>query len=161
VSKPEQISIDRIYIPAKRRRTVDAEVVKQIAESILEVGQETPISVRPDEDQHRYVLLDGLHRLEACRALGEPTILALVGSAGDVADDRPAYEVAADMQRQTMERLKKLRLEQEAARKAEASLPPIQSTQRTSSRTRTKKSDSKPKSLSDWIDGQERSGGRY
>jgi len=161
VSKPEHISIDRIHIPVKRRKSLDAEVVKRIAESILEVGQETPILVRPDEDQHRYVLLDGLHRLEACKALGETTILAMVGSAGDLADERPTYELTAEMQRQTMERLKRLRLEQEAARKTEAASPPINSAQHTSSRARTKRSDSKPKSLSEWIDGQERSGGRY
>ncbi len=161
MSNPEHISIDRIYVPVKRRKTLDAEVVKRIAESILEVGQETPISVRPDEDQHRYVLLDGLHRLEACKALGETTILALVGSADDRADERPTYELAAEMQRQTMERLKRLRLEQEAARKAEAALQPINSAPRTSSRARTKGSDSKPKSLSEWMEGQERSGGRY
>lgn len=161
VSKPEQISIDRIYVPVKRRKALDAEVVKGIAESILEVGQETPIAVRPDEDQHRYVLLDGLHRLEACKALGETTILALVGSAGDTASEKPTYELAAEMQRQTMERLKRLRLEQEAARKAEAAVQPTHSAQRTSPRTRTKESDSKRKSLSEWIERQERSGGRY
>ena len=160
MSKPEHISIDRIHVPVKRRKTLDAEAVKRIAESILEVGQETAILVRPGEDQHRYVLLDGLHRLEACKALGETTILALVGSAGDLADERPTYEVAAEMQRQTMERLKKLRLEQEAARKTEAASQP-NSAQRTSSKARTKGRDSKPKSLSDWIEGQERSGGRY
>ena len=125
VSKPEHIAIDRVYVPAIRRRTLDAEAVKRIAESILEVGQETPILVRPDEDQHRYVLLDGLHRLEACKALGETTISALVGSAGDPADEKPTYEVAAELQRQTMERLKKLRLEQEAAQKTEAVMQPL------------------------------------
>ena len=161
VSKPEPISIDRIYVPVKRRRNLDAEAVRRIAESILEVGQEAPILVRPDEDQHRYVLLDGLHRLEACKALGETTISAFVGSAGDVADDKPTYEVAAEMQRQTMDRLKKLRLEQDAARKTEAASPPTHSAQRTSSPARTKRSDSKPKSLSEWIERQERSGGRY
>ena len=145
MSKPEHISIDRIHIPVKRRKTVDAEVVKRIAESILEVGQETPILVRPDEDAHRYVLLDGLHRLEACKALGETTILALVGSAGDRADERPTYEPAAEMQRQTMERLKRLRLEQEAARKTEAASQPINSAQRTSSRARTKGSIPNPR----------------
>jgi len=161
VSKPEHIAIDQIYVPVKRRRALDAEGVNGIAESILEVGLETPVLVRPDEDQRRYVLLDGLHRLEACKALGEATILALVGSVADPADEKPSYEVAAEMQRQTMERLKKLRLEQEAARKTESASPPINSAQRASSRAKTKRSDSKPKSLSDWIDGQERSGGRY
>jgi ParB/RepB/Spo0J family partition protein len=161
VSKPEHISIDQIYIPVKRRKAVDAEVVQRIAESILETGQETPILIRPDEDAHRYVLLDGLHRLEACKALGETTILALVGSVGDRADERPTYELATDMQRQTMERLKRLRLEQEAARKTEADSPPINSAQRASSTARTKESDSKRKSLAEWIERQDRSGGRY
>lgn len=161
VSKPEQISIDRIYVPVKRRKALDAAVVKGIAESILEAGQETPILVRPDEDQHRYVLLDGLHRLEACKALGETTILALVGAADDRADDKPTYELAAEMQRQTMERLRRLRLEQEAARKAEAAAQPTHSAERTSSRARNKGADSKRKSLSEWIERQERSGGRY
>ena len=145
----------------KRRKTVDAEAVKRIAESILEKGQEIPVLVRPDEDQHRYVLLDGLHRLEACKALGETTIVALVGSAGDLADERPTYELAAEMQRQTIEGLKRLRLEREAPQKTEAALQPISSAQRTSSHTRIKTSDSKPKTLSEWIERQEREGGRY
>jgi ParB-like chromosome segregation protein Spo0J len=123
VSKLEHIPIDQIYVPVKRRRTVDAEVVKRVAESILEGGQETPILVRSDEDQHRYVLLDGLHCLEACKALGETTIAALVGSAG-FADRTPNYELAAAVQQQTIERLKKLRLEREAMLKTEAALQP-------------------------------------
>ena len=43
-----------------------------IAQSMLEVGRQTPILVRRDGD--RFVLLHGLHRLEACKALGEETI---------------------------------------------------------------------------------------
>ena len=63
-----------IYVPAKRRTTLKPETVKQIAESMLEVGQKTPIQVRADGT--RYVLVEGLHRLEACKALGETTIAA-------------------------------------------------------------------------------------
>lgn len=70
------IKIDEIYIPAKRRGTVDPPTVEEIAESMLEVGQQTPISVR--QDGERYVLVTGLHRLEACKALGEETITAVV-----------------------------------------------------------------------------------
>ncbi len=74
---PIDILIDDIYIPAKfRQRTVDPKAVEQIAESILEVGLKTPILVRPDGA--RYVLVSGLHRLEACKALGEDTISGLV-----------------------------------------------------------------------------------
>ena len=74
-----QIKIEDIYIPAKRRRDLDAAKVDALAESILEMGLETPIAVR--HDGKRYILVSGLHRLEACRALGEETILAILGGA--------------------------------------------------------------------------------
>ncbi len=74
-----RIRIEEIYIPAKRRRDVDPQKVDALAESILEKGLETPISVR--HDGKRYILVSGLHRLEACRALGEETILAILGGA--------------------------------------------------------------------------------
>jgi ParB-like chromosome segregation protein Spo0J len=40
---------------------------------MLEVGQTTPILVRRDGE--RFVLVHGLHRLEACKALGEESIV--------------------------------------------------------------------------------------
>ena len=43
---------------------------------MLEDGQHTPILVRPDGG--RLVLVEGLHRLEACKALGEETIIGLI-----------------------------------------------------------------------------------
>lgn len=67
-----EVSIDAIYVPAKRRRTRDAATVAALAESILEEGLKAPILVR--EDGARYVLVEGLQRLEACKALGEETI---------------------------------------------------------------------------------------
>lgn len=66
------IVIDEIYVPAKRRRTLNPKTVEEIAESILAEGLRTPIWVR--HDGKRYVLVEGLHRLEACKALGENTI---------------------------------------------------------------------------------------
>lgn len=74
--RPENIPIEEIYVPVKRRKTLDETTVAALAESILESGLETPISVRPDKG--RYVLVSGLHRLEACRALGEDSIEAVV-----------------------------------------------------------------------------------
>ncbi len=68
--------VEEIYVPVKRRKTLDVEVVNQIAESMLENGQLTPILVRPGNE--RFVLVEGLHRLEACRALGEETIVGLI-----------------------------------------------------------------------------------
>lgn len=65
--------IDRIRVPVKRKKDLDPERAAALAESILEEGQKTPISVRADGDG--FVLVEGLHWLEACRALGERTIL--------------------------------------------------------------------------------------
>ena len=68
----EKFAIGNIYVPIKRRTTLKPEIVQEIAQSMLEVGQQTPILVRRDGD--RFVLVHGLHRLEACKALGEETI---------------------------------------------------------------------------------------
>jgi sulfiredoxin len=68
----EKFAIANIYVPVKRRATLKPETVRQIAESMLEIGQQVPIQVRRDGD--RFVLVEGLHRLEACKALGEETI---------------------------------------------------------------------------------------
>jgi sulfiredoxin len=66
------IRIEEIYVPAARRGPLDADKVNALAESIAAEGLQSPILVRPDKA--RYVLVSGLHRLEACKALGETTI---------------------------------------------------------------------------------------
>jgi ParB-like chromosome segregation protein Spo0J len=66
--KRETIAIADIYVPVKRRATLKPATVADIAASMLEVGQQTPILVRRDGE--RFVLVEGLHRLEACKALG-------------------------------------------------------------------------------------------
>jgi len=74
--KREKFEIANIYVPVKRRALVKPGIVQEIAQSILEVGQQTPILVRRDGD--RLVLVHGLQRLEACRALGEATIIGFL-----------------------------------------------------------------------------------
>jgi sulfiredoxin len=70
--KRETFAIANIYVPAKRRATLDPKKAQAIAESMLQVGQQSPILVR--QDGERFVLVEGLHRLEACKQLGEDTI---------------------------------------------------------------------------------------
>ena len=72
----QTLRIDDIRVPVKRVRTLDPARVEEIAQSMLEEGQKTPIRVRADGE--RYVLVEGLHRLEACKALGEQTIVGIV-----------------------------------------------------------------------------------
>jgi hypothetical protein len=178
VLKPESFPIDKIYVPVKRRKALKPEVVQEIAASILEIGQQAPILVRPDED--RFVLVEGLHRLEACKALGERAIIGLLVPA-EVAHQHtlspPSAEVEAE--RQKMERLRKLRLDKEAAEKlANASRAGLETEtaglrrehpgktvrnnlKATSSQSRRGPSGSTPGTLSEWIKQQERNGGRY
>ncbi len=67
-----KIVVDKIYVPTARRKTLHPETVRLLAEDILENGQKSPIQVRLDGE--RYVLVEGLHRLEAAKWLGETTI---------------------------------------------------------------------------------------
>ena len=66
------VAIADIRVPLKRRKTLIEIKVQEIAESIIENGQTTPIQVRIDGDG--FVLIEGLHRLEALRALGESSV---------------------------------------------------------------------------------------
>ena len=66
------VPIDKIYIPSAKRKTLDEEKVMPLAEDILENGQQSPIYVRLGKD--RYVLQEGLHRVEAMKLLGSDRI---------------------------------------------------------------------------------------
>jgi sulfiredoxin len=74
--KRETIAIADVYVPIKRRATLEQKRVDEIAASILEKGLRTPILV--GADGARFVLVEGLHRLEAAKALGEKTIVSFL-----------------------------------------------------------------------------------
>ncbi|MGA3311230.1 MAG: ParB N-terminal domain-containing protein [Xanthobacteraceae bacterium] len=74
--KREIFAVADIYVPVKRRATLEQKRVDEIAASMLNDGQQTPILVRPDGA--RFVLVEGLHRLEAAKALGEKTIIGFL-----------------------------------------------------------------------------------
>ena len=172
--KPESFPIDKIYVPVKRKKALKPELVQEIAQSILEIGQQAPILVRTDED--RFVLVEGLHRLEACRALGEKTIIGLLVSA-EVAHQKAflPHSAEAEAERQKMVRLRKLRLEKEAA----AAVASVMETElavllrerpdkyirnnlkATPRQLNRGSSGSTPRTLSEWLTQQKRDGGSY
>jgi uncharacterized ParB-like nuclease family protein len=176
--KPESLPIDKIYVPVKRKKALKRELVQEIAESILEIGQQAPIVVRRDVD--RFVLVEGFHRLEACRALGEKTIMGLLVSA-EIAHQKTLFPDSpeSEAERDKMARLRKMRLEKEAADKLaltshavlEGGSPELlrKSTEKgirnnlngTPSRPNRRTSISTPKTLSEWLTQQKRDGGRY
>jgi sulfiredoxin len=74
--KRTTLAIADIYVPVKRRATLDQKRVDEIAASILDKGLQTPILVRADGAC--FVLVEGLHHLEAAKALGEQTIIGFL-----------------------------------------------------------------------------------
>lgn len=69
----EMFSISDVRIPVKRKKTLEPAKVESLAEDILENGQTTPIRLRTGKTGG-YVLIEGYHRLEALRALGEEQV---------------------------------------------------------------------------------------
>jgi ParB-like chromosome segregation protein Spo0J len=72
----QSFPVDKIYVPAAKRKTLEPAKVRALAEDWLANGQKTPIQVREDGD--RFVLVEGLHRLEAAKELGEKTITGIL-----------------------------------------------------------------------------------
>lgn len=68
----QSVAIEDVRVPLKRKKTLDEAKVQVIAESIIEDGQLQPIQVRTDGTS--FVLVEGLHRLEALRILGETSV---------------------------------------------------------------------------------------
>lgn len=169
--KPESFPIEKIFVPTKQKKALKPEIVGEVAESMLDIGQQEPISIRRDGD--RLVLVEGLHRLEACKALGETTILGVLVTA-ELAQHKPqlAERPEVEAERLKMARLKQLRLEKEAAEASTVASRGVNATE--ASRTRPAKGAREtpkaslgrtakpaPKSLSAWINQQKGSGGRY
>lgn len=164
VLKRETFRIAQVYVPLKRRRTVNAALVRKIAESILELGQQAPILVRPDGD--RYVLVEGLHRLEACKALGEETIVGSLVMA-HLSSERvvtSSFETDLKAVRQKTERLRQRRLAKEVAEPETASTAKGVE-KRSSSDARPEKGraarQAKTISLQEWLSKREHEGLSY
>jgi ParB-like chromosome segregation protein Spo0J len=67
-----KVPVEGIYVPTARKKTLHPETVRALAEDIVENGLKTPIQVRHDGKRH--ILVEGLHRLEAMKWLGEAEI---------------------------------------------------------------------------------------
>ncbi len=76
------VSLDLIDV-GERLRVVDMDYAQMIAGSMIEVGQLTPIEVRPAA-HGRFALVAGAHRLEAARMNDWVEIAAIVREADDL-----------------------------------------------------------------------------
>jgi len=157
----QTLPIDQIYVPIKRRRALKSDLINEIAESILEIGQQTPIVVRRDGE--RFVLLDGLHRLEACKALGEKHIIATLASAQvERARALPSYEAEIDLLRQKTSRLREARLAKEAPERPASPVSAATENQKTVFREGSRRVREAPRSrvatLAEWLADRKRDG---
>ena len=69
------IPIGMIDVHEHHENKCNLDNVTNIRNSIIEKGLQNPITVRPN-DEGRYQLISGYHRLKACRTLGWETISA-------------------------------------------------------------------------------------
>jgi uncharacterized ParB-like nuclease family protein len=72
-----EIPLNQIQRPLPRQN--DPQKVKDLMDSIAEIGQQEPIDVL--EVEGKYYGFSGCHRYEACQRLGKKTILARVRKA--------------------------------------------------------------------------------
>lgn len=91
----QDVKIADITVNDDRRALKDA-TVKELMESISRLGLREPITVRPGV-RGKYVLVDGLHRLEAMKQTGHTTIPCFIMK-GDERDTR-MWEISANLHR--------------------------------------------------------------
>ena len=98
-----EIEITKIDIPEDRLRLVNEAQVGQLLNSFLEVGQLTPIEVGPPDEDGRYRLIIGAHRVTAARAAEFQTIKAIVFSGN--ADEARLHEIDENLYRHELNAL--------------------------------------------------------
>jgi len=71
-----EIFLNQIVYDPNKHRLINLDIVKELADSISQVGLLNPITVSHNGYTNMYSLICGAHRLEACRLLGWETIEA-------------------------------------------------------------------------------------
>lgn len=74
--KTVDVKIDEIYVPADRRKEIAADIINKYTDDMLNGETIKPIKVR--DGKGRFVLIEGVNRLEASKAVGDITIGAYI-----------------------------------------------------------------------------------
>lgn len=91
----EALFVSNVKVPEHRARGLDPAAVARLAESMAQIGLQTPITVRDDGEWP--VLVAGLHRLKAAEQLGWEKIEAIYLE-GDERDAR-LWEISENLHR--------------------------------------------------------------
>lgn len=98
------ISVASISVPDDRSRSLDREWADALAAMFADQGNKTAIEVRPAADGDGYVLVSGLHRLEAAKLLGWDSLtVRLLEIDGEAAEaDYKLHEVMENLGRREL-----------------------------------------------------------
>src|ERR1700731_3336894 len=91
IVNPNQIVI------GSRRRSLNANAVSTLKESIAKIGLKMPISVRFISEEEGFALVAGMHRLQACIELGISNIEAREETGTEL--DARMWEIAENLHR--------------------------------------------------------------
>jgi hypothetical protein len=110
----------------ERSRSLREEAVASLMESIKTIGLQVPISVQIDaaSREERYLLVAGLHRLEACRRLGRAHIDARIVELDEI--ERQLWEIAENLHRAELTTLERSEQIAEWVRLCEQRIQPAQ-----------------------------------
>ena len=95
-----ELPVDQIDVEPQIRTVFDEESIKELAASIKEHGQISPITVR--KEGVRYVLITGERRLRAVRLLGAPSIKAIVQDNIKLPSEITVSQLIENLQREDM-----------------------------------------------------------
>lgn len=74
--KTVPVKIDEIYVPTDRRKEINQSEIDTIVSEMMDGEARKPVRVR--EGKGRFVLVEGVNRLEACKTVGDETIPAYI-----------------------------------------------------------------------------------
>ncbi len=74
--KTVPVKIDEIYVPTDRRKEINQSEIDTIVSAMMDDVPRKPVRVR--EGKGRYVLIEGVNRLEACKTVGDETVPAYI-----------------------------------------------------------------------------------
>jgi ParB family chromosome partitioning protein len=95
--KTEMVSVAAIIVMPPRRQ-VDTNTVASLAEAINKIGLQSPIIVR-ETDTADFILVTGLHRLEAFRRLERDSVPAFVLPASTTETEARMIEISENLHR--------------------------------------------------------------
>lgn len=98
------VSLSSITVPAERSRSLDKDWAEALAAMFTDQGNKTAIEVRRGDEDDQYVLVSGLHRLEAAKLNGweELTVRLIEAKSDQATAEYKLHEVMENLGRREL-----------------------------------------------------------